>query len=470
MTGETSLTGLDLHEAAQLVQRRELSPVELTRAHLERIQRLDVKINSFITLRAEEALQLAVQAEQEVQAGVTKSGKPLGMLHGLPLALKDLYETGGVRTTVGSRFFRDYVPEQDARVVRLLAAQGAIFLGKLNMHEFALGLTNANPHFGACHNPWALERVPGGSSGGSAAALAAGFCLGAMGSDTGGSIRVPAALCGVVGLKPTYGRVSLQGVIPLSWNLDHAGPMARCVLDAAWLLQAVAGYDPQDPASVDVAVEDYCSQIDQGVRGWRFALAEDEHFTQADAGVLQAVRQAAEVFTRLGATVEGVSLQDAAAAYQANSLMVVSDAAAFHRRRLEENPQDFGRDVRSRLMSGKGYSSTDYSLARRTQAQFRRQVERLFEHFDILITPATAIPAPPIEGPDAIEQARILTRFTGPFNLSGHPALSLPCGFSTDRLPLGMQLVAPAWHEKRLLRAAYSYEQAAGWRQLGFPI
>lgn len=470
MSMDTSLVGLFLYEAGDLVRERKISPVELTQAHLDRIEYLDGKINSFITLTAESALQRAAAAEEEARQGETPQGKPLGKLHGLPLALKDLYETRGIRTTAGSSFFQAYTPQADARAVENLSAQGAILLGKLNMHEIALGLTNVNPHYGACHNPWALDRVPGGSSGGSAAALAAGFCLGSLGSDTGGSIRVPASLCGIVGLKPTRGRVSLRGVIPLSWNLDHAGPMARCVRDIALLLGVIAGYDPEDPMSIDAPVDDYYTQIEDGVNGWRIGLADDGHFTQADPEILRAVQRAAQVFEELGAIVEPVSFPRGEEAYQANTLMVASDAAAFHRQRLEESPEGFGRDVRSRLMSGRAFTSTEYSLARRTQAEIYRQSELFFKRYDILITPTTAVPAPPIEGPDAIVQARLLTRFTAPFNLTGQPAISVPCGFSPDRLPIGMQLIAPAWQEKRLLRAAYAYEQATEWHRAGFPI
>ena len=470
MSSETSLVHLGLHEAAGLVREGKISPVELVQAHLDRIAQLDGRINSFITLTAETALQCAAEAEAEVRRGQSRQGKPLGALHGVPVALKDLYETKGIRTTAGSKFFMDTIPQADAFAVKKLYAAGAVLLGKLNMHEIALGLTNANPHFGACRNPWGLERVPGGSSGGSAAALAAGFCMGSLGSDTGGSIRVPAGLCGVVGLKPTFGRVSLRGVLPLSWNLDHAGPMARSVYDVALLLNVIAGFDPEDPASADVPVEDYTRHIREGVRGWRICLADDDYFNQAGALIQQAVHQAAGVFEELGAVVETAPLPGAAEAFQANTLIVVSDAAAFHRQRLEEKPEDFGRDVRSRLMSGRAFTSTEYSLARRTQAITRRQFEHFFEKFDLLITPTTAIPAPLIEGPDAIEQARLLTRFTGPFNLTGLPAISLPCGLSPNRLPIGLQLVAPAWKEKRLLQAAYAYEQATGWHNMGFPV
>ncbi|MEA3440750.1 MAG: amidase, partial [Chloroflexota bacterium] len=242
-----NLTNLTISEAAALISTRELSPVELTHAFLERIDAIDGEINAFITLTPELALSQAATAEGNIMQGKMPDGRPLSPLHGIPLALKDLYETEAVRTTAGSLFFKDYVPSKNAAVVNRLFAGGAILLGKLNMHEIALGVTNVNPHYGACRNPWKLDRISGGSSGGSAAALSARLCLASLGSDTGGSIRIPASLCGIVGLKPTYGRVSLRGVTPLSWNLDHAGPMARRVLDVAHLLQAIAGYDPLDP-------------------------------------------------------------------------------------------------------------------------------------------------------------------------------------------------------------------------------
>lgn len=459
------LTSLSLAQAAELIRKRQISPVELTQAHLERIQRLDSKINSYITVTAEQAMQRARQAEAELHRGETQSGEPLGPLHGLPLALKDLYETQGVRTTAGSKHFSDYIPAQDAAVVQKLKAAGAILLGKNNLHEIALGLTNVNPHFGACRNPWALERVVGGSSGGSAAALAARLCLGALGSDTGGSIRVPAALCGVVGLKPTRGRVSLRGVIPLSWNLDHAGPMAREVQDAAMLLQIIAGYDPLDAYSTDIEVEDYLEEIQMGVRGWRIALADDEYFSPTQPEVLQAVRQAAQAFETLGAHVEATPFPDLYQAALANGMMVVSDAAIFHETRLLEKPDDFGADVLQRLRNGASLAVKDYILARRTQSLLHRQFARFFEHYDVLLMPTTPIAALPIEGPDALELARLLTRYTAPFNLTGLPALSLPCGFTSEGLPIGLQIIAPPWGEARLLRAAYAYEQATDWHK-----
>jgi aspartyl-tRNA(Asn)/glutamyl-tRNA(Gln) amidotransferase subunit A len=457
---DATLTSLTLSEAADLLARREISPVELTQAHLERNAALDPQLNCVITLTAEGALEAARRVEQAF-----RQGNYLGVLHGIPLALKDLYETAGVRTTAGSQFFRDYVPRRDSACVERLAAAGAVILGKFNMHEIALGVTNANPHFGACHNPWKLERVAGGSSGGCGAALAAEMCLGALGSDTGGSIRIPASLCGIVGLKPTFGRISLRGVIPLSWNLDHPGPMARRARDAAMLLQATAGYDPEDPSSIDVPVPDYQETLEQGVRGWRIALASDEFFGWADGEVLSAVQEAAQTFAALGAQVEERPFPNGREAARANGLMVTSDAAAFHRERLENHPEDFGADVLQRLQSGAAFTSTEYVQARRTQSELRRQFERFFGSCDLLLTPATPVTAPPIEGPDAVEQARTLTRFTSPFNLTGLPALSLPCGFDSEGLPFGLQIVGPPWSEAAVLRAAHAYEGATGWHR-----
>ena len=456
------LTSHTLSKAAGMIARREISPVELTLAHLERIEALNPRLNCFITVTPEMALQQAGEAEKAILHGGHR-----GPLHGIPIALKDLYETRGVLTTGGSKFFAEQVPAEDSFVVKRLAEAGTISLGKLNMHEIALGVTSNNPHYGACRNPWDLQRIPGGSSGGSGAALAAGLCMGSMGSDTGGSIRIPASLCGVVGLKPTYGRVSLRGVIPLSWSLDHAGPMARCVEDAAILLQAVAGYDPADPASVDVPVGDYTSLLEKGVRGWRVALADGEYFRVADSTIWEAVQSAARVFEAAGAKVEPVELPDARQAAQANLLIILSEAAAFHKERLESRPEDFGADISQRLQLGAAASSTDLALARRAQAELRRRFELFFSDYDILLVPTTPIPAPYIEGQDAIEQALRLTRFTAPFNLTGLPALSLPCGFSPEGLPIGLQIVSRPWAEETVLQAAYAYERATDWHMHG---
>ncbi len=454
------LNYLTLAEASDLIAKQEVSCEELTQAHLDRISEMDSKLNCFITRTPEIALKRARALDTEIKNGISR-----GPLHGIPIALKDLFETRDIPTTAGSLFLKDWVPEADGVVVERLNAAGAVNLGKLNMHEIALGVTNNNPHYGACHNPWDLERTPGGSSGGSGSALAAGLCMGSMGSDTGGSIRIPASLSGVVGLKPTFGRVSLRGVVPLSWNLDHPGPMARRVEGAALLLQVIAGYDPEDPVSVDMDVPDYPAQLDGNVRGWRVALAEDPFFTKADADVLAAVRAAAEVFASLGAQVSFMEFPGAYEAAKDNGLMVTSDAAAFHQERLTDLPEKFGEDIRQRLEIGAAYTSSEYSLARRNQTVLRRKFEQFFNEYDLLLTATTPIAAPLLEGPDAVEQARTLTRFTAPFNFSGLPAISLPCGFTDRGLPIGLQIVTRPWGEAALLRAAQAYESATEWHQ-----
>jgi aspartyl-tRNA(Asn)/glutamyl-tRNA(Gln) amidotransferase subunit A len=454
------LTSLNIHQAAEFIKKGEISPVELTLAHLQRIQQLDSKLNAFITLTPELALQQARQAEKEIQHGDYK-----GVLHGIPLGLKDLFETQGIRTTAGSAFFADYIPETDAAIVQKLRNAGAIVLGKLNMHEIALGVTNENPHYGDCCNPWDLRCIPGGSSGGNAAALGAGLCMGALGTDTGGSIRIPASLCGVVGLKPTYGRVSLRGVIPLSWNLDHAGPMARCVKDIAVILQAIAGYDAQNAWSIDAPVVDYLAGPGEVIGGWRIALASDGYFNDPEIvsdEVSRAVRLAAGVFENLGAQVEEVPFHNAREAAMANGLMTPCDAAAFHHQRLAENPQGFGRDVLKRLQTGASYTSTEYALARRMQTILRCQFNEFLDEYDLLLTPVTPITAPVRGSADAVERARLLTRFTAPFNLTGLPALSVPCGWSSDHLPIGLQIIGKAWSEQKVLWGGVLYEEERG--------
>jgi aspartyl-tRNA(Asn)/glutamyl-tRNA(Gln) amidotransferase subunit A len=454
------LTSLKLYQAAELLEKREISPVELTRTHLDRIQKFDQLLNSFITVTPELALEQARKAEGEIQRGEYK-----GPLHGIPLGLKDLYETKGIRTTAGSSFFSEYIPEADATVVQKLKKAGAVILGKLNMHEIALGVTNENPHFGDCCNPWDLKCISGGSSGGNAAALAAGLCMGALGSDTGGSIRIPSSLCGVVGIKPTYGRVSLRGVIPLSWNLDHAGPMARCVNDVAILLQAVAGYDPQDAWSINLPADDYLVRPVNDLSGWHIALANDSYFTDSEVvtkEVLDAIQGAASVFETLGAQVEAVPFPNAREATMANGLMTPCDAAAFHHQRLAENPDGFGRDVLKRLQAGVGFTSTEYSLARRMQTILRCQFYEFFDEFDLLLIPTTPISAPLRGSADAVERARLLTRFTAPFNLTGLPALSIPCAWTAEKMPIGLQIISKAWAEAKILFAANLYEQGRG--------
>jgi len=458
LSGE--LNALDLLGAAQRVADGEVSPIELTSACLERIAGIDAQVNAFITVTADAAMEDARIAERDLVRG-----EPGGPLAGVPIALKDLFDTAGVRTTAGSKFFSDRVPDRDAAVVQKLRTAGAVLLGKLNMHEWALGVTNDNPHYGACHNPWALDRIAGGSSGGSAAALAAGMCFGTLGSDTGGSIRIPASLCGIVGLKPTYGRVSLRGVVPLSWSLDHVGPMARRVSDVAVLLGVIAGPDRADPGSAEIATDDYSARLEDGISGWRIGVIADESLGDIEPDVRTLVRKAVDVLASSGAQLEVLAAPELSDAARLNGLMTTADAATFHRERMEEAPDDFGQDVLARLRRGAAYGATDYADARHQQVILRRTFSSWFvEHggmFDAVVLPTTPCAAPRIAGLDAVATAPVLTRLTAPFNFTGLPAMSVPCGVTPDGLPVGLQIVGAPWAERRVLRVGRAYELAS---------
>jgi aspartyl-tRNA(Asn)/glutamyl-tRNA(Gln) amidotransferase subunit A len=459
---EIDPAALTISSAMTSLRAGEYSSLELTEVCLRQIEHLDPAINAFITPTIELAYQAALQAD------VLHSHHPSNLIDlallGIPVALKDLFETTGIPTTAGSKFYADHIPGQDAQAVLKLKLAGAVIVGKTNTHEIALGVTGVNPHFGAVKNPRDTSRITGGSSSGSAAAVASGMCLAALGTDTGGSIRIPASLCGVVGLKPTYGRVSARGVIPLSWNLDHVGPLTRTVRDAAIMLQVLAGFDPHDPASADVPVDDYLVHLEDGVKGWRVALAVGEYIEASDPEVLAGVRSAAQVFKEMGAQVENVELSWIADLAQANTRMTQADAATFHHQRLAEHPDWFGADVLQRLQAGALLTSSDYVLARRVQAEGRRSFEMFFTKYDLLLLPTTPIPAPPIAAIAALEAARQLTRFTAPFNLTGLPALSVPCGLVAG-LPFGLQIVAPQWGEAKVLQAGYAFKKAADWQE-----
>ncbi len=446
---------LSVNEALLQIRAGALTPDNLVLSCLRQIERLNPELNAFITA---------------INQSAVDSRKSTDDLAGIPIAIKDLFEMEGVRTTAGSLFFKDYVPINDSTVVKKLKEAGATILGKTNTHEIALGVTTANPHFGACRNPWDTTRIPGGSSGGSAVAVATGMALAALGTDTGGSIRIPAALCGVVGLKPTYGRVSLRGVFPLSWNLDHAGPLTRTVKDAALMLEVIAGYDADDPYSIKQPVEAYSIHIEEGIKGFRGALAVGAYMETADAAILESTHEAARVFGKLGAKIGTVDVSFLREAAVANGVMTQADAAAYHRERLTEHPERFGTDVRRRLQAGRDFTSTDYVLARHTQAEMKYRLAKFFEQYDFLLLPSTPTTAPLIEGNDAVEQARRLTRFTAPFNLTGLPAVSVPCGFSPEGLPIGLQIVAQTWNESLLLRAALAYERETDWGARRAPI
>lgn len=449
------LTTLTIPAAAEAFRRREYTPLELTEVLLTAIERLNPDLNAYLTITADSARSEAQRATEALARGQDR-----GPLHGIPLALKDLFDVAGVRTTAGSKILADHIATADAAVTEKLRAAGAVFLGKLHLHEWALGVTNINPHFGPCRNPWCRDRIPGGSSGGAGAALAAGLCLGAFGSDTGGSIRIPAALCGVVGLKPTYGRISLRGVIPLSWSLDHAGPMARTVRDVALLLQATAGYDPADPVSADVPVDDYLASLDSGLAGVRLLVPQNFFFATSAAEVVRLVEAALGELERLGGRLEAVNLPGIEELSAISGGMNITDAATYHADHLQQRPEEIGADVLARLRQGAEKTGREYALARQQQREWRRRLELLLAGETLLVTPTTPIPAPPIVGLDALAAARQLTRFTAPFNFTGLPALSLPCGFTAEGLPVGLQIVGRPWAEALVLRAAQACETA----------
>ena len=443
--------------ALDLLRGQKTSPQDLAGDCFRQIERLNPKLKAFITVCDEEAPVNPEPAHNTIPVALANA------LRGIPIAVKDLYETAGIRTTAGSKFFSEYIPDSDAFVVEKIKQAGAVLVGKTNTHEIALGVTGNNPHFGTARNPWDTTRIPGGSSSGSAIAVATGMALGALGTDTGGSIRIPASLCGVVGFKPTYGRVSLRGVFPLSWNLDHAGPITSCVRDAALLLQVISAYDSLDPASIKMLTGDYLGHLVDDMEGRKIALGIGEFIDGADSEVILAVRQAARVFESIGCNVQEVNVDWMREAALANKTMTQSDGAAFHRDRLREHPEMFGEDILRRLQDGAKTTSTEYALARRTQAEVRKRCELFFESQDLLILPTTPIAAPTIEGNDAVEQAGRLTRFTAPFNLTGLPAVSIPCGFTKSGLPIGLQIVSRAWADAKVLNAAYAYEQATEW-------
>jgi aspartyl-tRNA(Asn)/glutamyl-tRNA(Gln) amidotransferase subunit A len=447
-----NLDSLNISEKRELIKSGELGASDLADACYRQIERLNPTLNAFITV-------IPPQVEETPSTGYLP-------LQGIPVAVKDLYNTKGIRSTGGSKFFADHIPNEDAFVVEKIKKAGAHIIGKTNTHEIALGVTNNNPHFGACRNPWDVTRTPGGSSGGSAVAVATGMSLAALGTDTGGSIRIPASLCGVVGLKPTYGRVSLRGILPLSWNLDHAGPITKRVEDAALFLQIMGGYDSEDPASYKTLPGDFSSHMRDTIRDRKVAFAVGEFIEEVThPEVLAAVRNAADVLSQHGAIIEELNTDFLREAALANALMTQADGAAFHRERLKEHPDWFGEDVRKRLETGAGFTSSEYALARRTQAEVRRRCELLFESYDALILPTTPIPAPVLEGENAVERARLLTRFTAPFNLTHLPALSVPCGFTKDGLPIGLQVVSRAWNESGVLRIGYTYQEATDWHK-----
>jgi aspartyl-tRNA(Asn)/glutamyl-tRNA(Gln) amidotransferase subunit A len=457
----TSLRGL-----ATLIQRQEVSPVEATQAALDRIEKFDRSLNGFITLLRDEALTQARVYEQEILAGRYR-----GPLHGVPIAVKDLFYTEGIRTTAGSRILLDFKPAYDATVITKLYDAGAILIGKLNMHEFARGATNTSSLAGACRNPWDTLRVSGGSSGGSAAAVAAGFCFGALGSDTAGSIRIPAALCGIVGLKPTYGRVSRHGVFPLSWSLDHVGPMARTVADTALMLQVIAGHDRHDPTTRTAVVPDYSAVLTKDIEGARLGIPQQFYLEQLDAEVRDSVRAALQTLERVGAQLEEVSLPLSKYAAAASRIIASAESAEVHEPFLKARSSDYTPDVRAGLLTGQLILGKHYLKAQRVRRLIRQEMTAALRRVDALVMPTVPIPAPRVGdatvgmGQETVDVTSALSRLTRPANLAGFPAISVPCGFTEGSLPVGLQLVGRPFAEATILQLAFAYEQESTWQR-----
>ena len=442
-------------ELAPRLRRKEVSPVEVTRACLDRIEKLNPALNAFITVTAESALAEARAAEIEISRG-----KWRGPLHGIPIALKDLIDTAGTRTTAASALFEQRIPAEDAEVVKRLRRAGAVILGKNNLHEFAYGGSSLVSFFGDVHNPRNTAHIAGGSSGGSAAAVAAGLCYAAIGTDTAGSIREPAALCGCVGIKPTYGRVSARGVIPLSWSLDHVGPLAATVGDAAVVLQAIVGFDPLDVCSADVPVSDYVSGLRDGAKSLRVGIPRAYFFEGLDDEVRAAVDAALVVVEMLVADVRDVQVE-----VSSDRTVQAAESFAYHAENVARTPDLYQPETLRRIRSGANISAAEYIQRRRELDQERRRIRDIFAGVDLLVTPTMPIPAPTIadlkKDPAALRPAELaLLRNTRPFNVWGLPAVSVPCGFTKSGLPIGLQIAGPHWREDLVLRLAHAYEQA----------
>jgi aspartyl-tRNA(Asn)/glutamyl-tRNA(Gln) amidotransferase subunit A len=451
------LADLTIAQARERIAAGELSPVALVQAALDRIADADGELNVFRSVLGERALAEAALIEE-----AARRGDPLGPLAGIPVALKDNIEVAGVPMTAGTRFYDGGVPERDAPVWELMRRAGAVLVGKLSMSEWAIGGTGQNVHYGPCRNPWDPDRVCGGSSSGSGAALAAGMVMAALGTDTAGSVRIPATLCGVSGLRPSAGRVSNRGSVPVAWSFDAIGPMARRAEDVAQVLSVIAGYDHGDPASADVPGEDYVTALSRGAAGLRVGLLCGDWLADADAAVVAALRDAAATLARAGALVEEVELPGRAEAFALTAEMVLTEAAWVHRERMARTPEMFAPDVLARLRRGADVGGARYAWDRQQQRMWRRSVLSALEGRDLLITAACPIPAPRIAESDPREMTARLTPTISMWVLARTPAMVMPAGFC-DGLPIGVQLIGNPFAEATVLAAAYAYQQVTDW-------
>jgi len=451
--GESSdLAGLTIRQASDLLRGKSVSPVDLTRACLARIEKYQPVLNAFITVTGDGALADARRKEAELQ-----HGKPRSPLHGIPIALKDNIDTAGVRTTAASGVFKDRVPTEDAEVVRRLKNAGAIFLGKLNLHEFAYGGTSAVTYFGPVHNPWNPALTPGGSSGGPGAAVAADLCFGSLGTDTAGSIRIPASYCSIAGFKPTYGRSSIRGIIPLSWSLDHVGPMCKTVEDAALMLNVIAGYDQQDPTTVDAPVPDYMRALRTPTAKLRLGVPRKPFFDNLHPDVAKAMEEALPVLQKLTAGMKDVELPQPAA-----GPVLGAEAFEYHAQFFAKSPELYQPQVRAALQRSSGILAEAYIRGLLNVRQLRRDIVKVFEPVDLLVLPTMA--DPPFRIEEGVNR-NVSARNTSPFDAFGIPTISIPCGFTRDGLPIGMQIAGAPWAESTVLALAHAYEQATEWHK-----
>ncbi len=458
-------------ELSGLIRNREVSPVDVVDACLARIEATEPTLNSFITLIPEQARAAARRAEQEIGRGNYR-----GPLHGIPVGLKDLFHTAGVRTTSGTRIYDTFVPTEDCTVAIKFSEAGAILMGKLNMHPLAFGPTGENADYGHMHNPWNPERITGGSSGGSGSATAAGQCTITMGSDTGGSVRIPAALCGITGLKPTYGRVSRAGLTPLSWCLDHPGPMVRTVEDAALTMNVIAGPDPRDHVTVNVPVPDYTAALTGDVRGLRIGVVREFFEEPIDPQVADLVQGAISVLGELGAEIVEVSLPLFEYAQPISNAILSAEATAAHRDILLSDGDKLYPQVRDRLEEGLFITASEYLRAQQARQVFCQQVAGLLQNVDLLAGPVEPVTAPVILerridiGGESIPAVPLLTKYTRVYNITGSPAISVPCGFADDGLPAALHLAGRNFDEHTVIRAAYAYQQATDWHTRRPPV
>ncbi len=457
------LLEFDVATLSGKLRARDISPVELTEAYLGRIEQTDGSLRAYITVTDTIARKAAKKAEAEIAAG-----KWRGPFHGVPIALKDLVYTKGIRTTGGSKILADFKPDHDATVWTRLKRAGAVLLGKLNQHEFAYGITSSNPHWGIVRNPYALDRIPGGSSGGSAAAIVARSAAATIGTDTGGSIRIPAALCGCVGLKPTWSRVSRYGVIPLAYTLDHVGPITRTVRDAAMMLQIIAGADRNDSTASRQPVPDFSAGLDGQISGMRIGVIRELNDGLSD-DVAHSFNAALETLRSLGAAVDHVTIPSLPAAGIMNAVITWAEALEIHEEWMRTRPQDYGDDVRRILEIGMMTTATSYIRAQRARARTLAESIAVLADHDVLVAPASAIVAPKIGATqileareDRVDVVAAILRFTQPFNSTGQPVIAIPTGLSPDGLPIAMQVIGRPFGEPEIIRVAAAYESARG--------